>query len=102
MAGEPLQRAPPTVRRRFGVVAGAGIAMEPVLGIGVAHDAGVDRGGLERGAQRLDALDRDPRVLIAEEPEPGCRQCGRLIDERRERQAEQYVAAAERRALPRK
>src|SRR5437868_7799483 len=83
---EPVERATPTVGRRLRVVAGARVAVEAVLGVGIAHDLGGYRGVAERSAQLLDALDRDALVEITEQAEPWCLQCRRLTDQRRERQ----------------
>ena len=49
---------------------GARVAMEAVLGVGVANDLGVDRRVGERLAQLLDVVDRDRLVEVAEQPEP--------------------------------
>jgi pimeloyl-ACP methyl ester carboxylesterase len=58
--------------------------VEAVLGVGVADDVGVHRRVGERLAQRLDVLDGDGRVEVAEQPEPRRLQRGRPVDERRE------------------
>ena len=70
VAGEPVERAAPRVGRGVGVVRRARVAVEAVLGVGVAHDLGVDRRRGERGAQLLDVVDRDRPVEVAEQAEP--------------------------------
>src|SRR5262245_53756745 len=47
---EPAQRALPPIARRLGLVCVAHVAVEPVLGVGVAHDLGVGGRRLERAA----------------------------------------------------
>ena len=68
--GEPVERPAPRVGRVLGAVVGPRVAVEAVLGVGVAHDLGVDRRRCERGAELLDVVDGDRLVLVAEQPEP--------------------------------
>ena len=67
---EPREGAGPRVGGGLGVVARPLVAVEPVLGTGVAHDLGGDVGTVELGAEALDVLDRDGAVLVTEEAEP--------------------------------
>ena len=65
----------------------AGVAVEAVLGVGVADHLGVDGRAAQRPAQLLDPFDRDALVEVAEETEPRRLQGRRLLDEGRQSEA---------------
>ena len=67
---EPRERAGPRIGGRFGVVARALVAVEAVLGTGIAHHLGGDVGAVELREEAFDVLDRDGRVLVTEQAEP--------------------------------
>src|SRR5258706_4194931 len=85
MPAQPVERPRPAILRRRLVVRRAPVAVEAVLRARIADDQGRRlRFARERLAQDLDILDRDARVRVTEETEPGRRELRRVADERPE------------------
>ena len=74
----------PGVGGGLGVVARPDVAVEPVLGAGVAHDVVRHVGAVELLAQPLDVVDGDRPVLVAEQAEPRRLELADAVDQRRE------------------
>jgi len=84
MTVEPREGPGPGIGRFVGAIVGTLVAVEAVAGVFVADNVGIDAGIRQRGAQLFDVVDRDRRVLVAEEAEPRRFQCGDFADERGE------------------
>src|SRR6185369_6313660 len=80
MRGEELLQALPGVLRRRGLIRAALVAEEAVIGARVHHDLDLLPVLLRLGLERLDALERDERVLLAEEGEDGAAELHGLVD----------------------